>query len=179
MIFSKTPAGLLALKDRHGPLTQRQRSAFILFDGQRTLGQVLEATSSLGISMADVQAMLDLGLLAAGGGDDEPDGSAPSVPAAVAAAASALAQPSRPEQASAAPLEAAEGVGSGRSAIERYQAAYPVATQLTGGLGLRGLRLNLAVERVGSFEELAALAPRIRDAVGEARYARLHAALFD
>lgn len=176
MIFSKTPVGLLALKDRHGPLTQRQRSAFILFDGQRTLGQVLEATSSLGISMADVQAMLDLGLLAAGGGDDEPDGAAPSVPAA---AASALAQPSRPEPASAAPLEAAEGVGSGRSAIERYQAAYPVATQLTGGLGLRGLRLNLAVERVGSFEELAALAPRIRDAVGEARYARLHAALFD
>ncbi len=176
MIFSKTPAGLLALKDRHGPLTQRQRSAFILFDGQRTLGQVLEATSSLGITMADVQAMLDLGLLAAGGGDDEPDGATPSVPAA---AASALAQPSRPEPASAAPLEAAEGLGSGRSAIERYQAAYPVATQLTGGLGLRGLRLNLAVERVGSFEELAALAPRIRDAVGEARYARLHAALFD
>lgn len=155
MIFSKTEAGLQALKDRHGLLTPRQRSAFILFDGQRTLGQVLEATSSLGIRMADVQAMLDFGLLEVGGAAES------SVPS--------------PSPASPQPPQA----GSGRPGIERYQAAYPVATQLTGGLGLRGLRLNLAVERVRSFEELAALAPRIREAVGEAAYARLHAALFD
>ncbi len=155
MIFSKTEAGLQALKDRHGLLTPRQRSAFILFDGQRTLGQVLEATSSLGIRMADVQAMLDFGLLEVGRVAES------SVPS--------------PSPASPQPPQAA----SGRPGIERYQAAYPVATQLTGGLGLRGLRLNLAVERVRSFEELAALAPRIREAVGEAAYARLHAALFD
>lgn len=158
MIFSKTPAGLQALKARHGLLTPRQRSAFILFDGQRTLGQVLEATSSLGITMADVQAMLDFGLLEVAGAAE------PSVP-----------PPAPPSPSLGSPPQA----GSGRPGIERYQAAYPVATQLTGGLGLRGLRLNLAVERVRSFEELAALAPRIREAVGEVAYARLHAALFD
>ena len=51
--------------------------------------------------------------------------------------------------------------------------------QLTAGLGLRGFRLNLAVEGASGFEQLAELAPRIRDAVGEAKYASLQKALFD
>jgi len=69
--------------------------------------------------------------------------------------------------------------GSGRSPKERYQAAYPIATELTAGLGLRGFRLNLAVEGAGSFEDLAALAPKIREAVGDAKFERLDKALFD
>ena len=36
----------------------------------------------------------------------------------------------------------------------RYQSAYPLATKLTASLGLRGFRLNLAVEAAGSYEEL-------------------------
>ena len=63
--------------------------------------------------------------------------------------------------------------------MERYKAAYPIATELTAGLGLRGFRLNLAVEGVGSFEDLAALAPKIREAVGDAKFERLDKALFD
>jgi hypothetical protein len=73
---------------------------------------------------------------------------------------------------------AAAGEGSGRSPKERYQDAYPVATELTAGMGLRGFRLNLAVEGTTGYEELAALAPKIRDAVGDAKYARLEQALF-
>ena len=69
--------------------------------------------------------------------------------------------------------------GSGRSPMERYKAAYPIATELTAGLGLRGFRLNLAVEGAGSFEDLAALAPKIREAVGDAKFERLDKALFD
>ena len=69
--------------------------------------------------------------------------------------------------------------GSGRSPKERYQAAYPIATELTAGLGLRGFRLNLAVEGAGSFDDLAALAPRIREAVGDDKFERLDQALFD
>jgi maltooligosyltrehalose synthase len=45
-------------------------------------------------------------------------------------------------------------------------------------MGLRGFRLNLAVEGTTGYEELAALAPKIRDAVGDAKYARLEQALF-
>ena len=60
---------------------------------------------------------------------------------------------------------------------ERYQAAYPIATRLTASLGLRGVRLNLAVEAAGSYDDLLALSARIREAVGPDQFAPLGAAL--
>ena len=145
MILVKTQAGHQALKERHGALTPRQRSAFILFDGKRPLAQVLAATQAMGITMDDVQAMIDHGLL---------------------------------EDAAPPPGAAAPGGDSGRRPSERYQAAYPIATELTASLGLRGFRLNLAVEAAAGYEQLAALAPKIRDAVGDAKFVRLEQALF-
>jgi hypothetical protein len=68
---------------------------------------------------------------------------------------------------------------AGRSAQQRYQDAYAVATKLTAGLGLRGFRLNLAVEAAGTYEQLAALAPKIRAAVGDEKAAALEQALAD
>ncbi|MDF1484301.1 hypothetical protein PY257_03760 [Ramlibacter sp. H39-3-26] len=147
MAFIKTEAGQLAFKERQGSMTPRQRAAFILFDGKRSLDDVLAATAAMGITQADVQAMIDQGLLA-------------------------------PMQGGAAPA-AAPAPGSGRTPQQRYQDAYPLATQLTAGLGLRGLRLNLAVEAVGSYAELLALAPKIRDAVGADKYTPLERALKD
>jgi hypothetical protein len=64
-----------------------------------------------------------------------------------------------------------------RTPQERYAAAYPIATRLTSGLGLRGVRLNLAVEAATSYEDLVAVAVRIREAVGNEKYAPLRAAL--
>ncbi|GAD21013.1 hypothetical protein [Acidovorax sp. MR-S7] len=154
MTLVKTSAGQQALKDRHGSLTPRQRSAFILFDGKRSTDDVLSATAAMGITREDVQAMIDQGLLASASGG---------------AAAAEIAPPA---------AAAAAGEGSGRSPKERYQDAYPVATELTAGMGLRGFRLNLAVEGTTGYDELAALAPKIRDAVGDAKYARLEQALF-
>jgi len=57
MVLVKTQAGQDALKDRQGGLTSRQRSAFILFDGKRSTGEVLAATAAMGITQDDVQAM--------------------------------------------------------------------------------------------------------------------------
>lgn len=155
MIFAKTEMGQLALKERQGGrLTPRQRSAFILFDGRRTAQQVLAATAAMGITMEDVQAMVEQGLLA---------------PQGQQAAASESGGAAAPD---------GEGQGGGtRSAMERYKDAYPIAIELTAGLGLRGFRLNLAVEGTTGYEELLRLAPRIREAVGDARYARLERAL--
>ncbi len=161
MIFVKTPEGQQALKERHGAaaaLAPRQRTAFILFDGKRSVDEVLAATAAMGITAQDVQAMVDGGLLA----PSEDGGSV--VPQAAGA----------PEHAAAH-----EQAGAGPSNMERYQQAYQIAIQLTAGLGLRGFRLNLAVEGASGFEQLAELAPRIRDAVGEAKYASLQKALFD
>ena len=155
MIYVKTQAGQQALKERHASLPPRQRSAFILFDGKRTVAQVLEATASMGITAQDVQGMLDQGLL--------------EVLSASAAAAAAAA-------ASAAP---ASGFGAEafRSSGDRYQDAYRIATELTSGLGLRGLPLTLAVDSAGGYRELVALAPKIRAAVGDVKFARLEQAL--
>ena len=171
MVLVKTPAGQEALKDRRGSLSSRQRSAFILFDGKRTTGEILAATAAMGITQDDVQAMIAQGLLAPVGGQ---------MPAA---AANPVAGPATPALAEAPATDlgtvASPVEGSGRSPMERYQAAYPIATELTAGLGLRGFRLNLAVEGTGSFEDLAALAPKIREAVGDAKFERLEKALFD
>ena len=61
MILVKTEAGQLALKDRTVRLTPRQRSAFILFDGRRSVNEVLAA--GLGVLPEDVDQMVELGLL--------------------------------------------------------------------------------------------------------------------
>jgi hypothetical protein len=63
------------------------------------------------------------------------------------------------------------------SAQQRYKDAYPIATQLTGSLGLRGFRLNLSVEGTSTYEELLSLAPKIRAAVGDDKAVALDRAL--
>ena len=171
MVLVKIPAGQDALKHRHGSLSSRQRSAFILFDGKRTTGEILAATAAMGITQDDVQAMIAQGLLAPVGGQMPAAAASPVAGPATTALAEA---PATDLGTVASPVE-----GSGRSPMERYQAAYPIATELTAGLGLRGFRLNLAVEGAGSFEDLAALAPKIREAVGDAKFERLDKALFD
>jgi hypothetical protein len=53
----------------------------------------------------------------------------------------------------------------------------PIATKLTASLGLRGFRLNLAVERASGFDELLALLPKIQDVVGRDACSPLEQAL--
>ena len=64
MIYSKTETGRQVVKDRSVPLTPRQRSAFILFDGKRTVDGVLAATAGMGVTAEDIQFMADSGLRA-------------------------------------------------------------------------------------------------------------------
>ena len=153
MILVKTPAGHQALKDRSVPMTPRQRSAFILFDGKRTVDEVL--ANGMGIAREDIDHMFALGLLEPAEGSAPAEAVKPVTPAAPAAGA------------------------SGRSKQQRYKDAYPIAIQLTGGLGLMGFRLNLQVEGATSYEDLLALAPKIRAAVGPEKAAALDKALND
>jgi len=64
MILAKTDAGLRMLKDRMSGLSPRQRAALILFDGQRSLDEVLAATAPGGVTRADIEHLLELGLVA-------------------------------------------------------------------------------------------------------------------
>jgi hypothetical protein len=154
MILVKTETGQQVFKDRSIRLTPRQRSAFILFDGRRSVGDILTACE--GVTAQDVDQMIELGLLGQTGQ------AVPSAPQPVAVAAPAL------------EVGASD---AGRSLQQRYKDAYPVATQLTGSLGLRGFRLNLAVEGTSSYEDLLALAPKIRASVGPEKAAVLDRAL--
>ena len=52
MILVKTEAGLRVLRDRSVALTPRQRSAFILCDGKRTVDDVLQ--SGMGVGREDI-----------------------------------------------------------------------------------------------------------------------------
>ena len=146
MIPAKTPAGQLVLKDRSVSMTPRQRAAFILIDGKRSVDEVLTATRAAGVTREDIERLFQLGVVAAGG------------------------------QQTVTPSANDETPRLGTPQA-RYAAAYPVATRLTAGLGLRGVRLNIAVEAAGSYEALKALAPKILDAVGAEKFAELDAAL--
>jgi hypothetical protein len=64
MTLAKTDAGLRMLKDRTSGLSPRQRAALILFDGQRSLDEVLAATSPGGVTREDIQRLMELGLVA-------------------------------------------------------------------------------------------------------------------
>jgi len=161
MILVKTQTGQQTLKDRSVPLSPRQRSAFILFDGKRTVDEVL--ANGMGIAREDIDQMVALGLLEPVGGGAVPP-----------AAGSVPAEATKP----VAPAAPAAG-SSGRSKQQRYKDAYPIATQLTGSLGLMGFRLNLQVEGTTGYDDLVALAPKIRAAVGAEKAAALDKALND
>ncbi len=167
MILVKTQTGHQVLKDRSVPLSPRQRSAFILFDGKRSVDEVL--ANGMGIAREDIDQMVALGLLDAGGGQRSIAGRRRRDPP------TAVAKPVAPAP---HPLLAASA-SSGRSKQQRYKDAYPIATQLTGSLGLMGFRLNLQVEGTTSYEDLLALAPKIRAAVGPEKAAALDKALND
>lgn len=164
MYLVKTPEGQQAFKERNADLSQRLRSAFLLFDGRRTLMQVLEATSALGVNKDDILALVGRGWLATRESSVVAD-------AAAQVHASSL---SKSSSASLAPADVDPG-----SSQRRYQRAYPIAVSITGSLGLKGFRLNLAVEAAMGYEQLAALAPRIRDAAGDKAYMSLHRVLFE
>ncbi len=159
MTIVKTDKGQQVLKDRSLALSQHQRSALIMFDGKRSVEAVLKAGFA-GLTRADIDDLMALGLLV----EDNQTAAKPLVPT-----------PTVDESAS----EVKVPDSSVRSDSERYQEAYLLATQLTASLGLRGFRLNLAVEAVGNYDELLALSPRIKDAVGAEKFGPLARALVD
>ena len=173
-VWIKTQAGQQAFKQRSAQLAGKLRSAFLLCDGLRSPEQVLQATQGLGVTLEDMQALLQAGLLQTLDLDE-------------AAHADAQAGPETdpqtwdPQEAQdlQAPALAPARLQPQRSLQDRYRDAYPLAVALTGKLGLSGFRLNLSVEAATSYQDLAAVAPKIKQAVGAKAFAPLEQALFD
>ena len=147
MLLVKTEMGQQAFKERSPLFSARQRSAFILFDGIKSVDRVLSAASGLGVCQADVDYMLAQQLLAP-----------------------LVAPPSAPAKA-VHPSAGATASGDEHAKVmtprDRYLMAKPLATRLVASLGLRGFMLNLAVESASGFDELLALLPKLQDALGD------------
>lgn len=168
MRYKKTPLGLEVMKVRGTTATQAQRTALIMVDGKKTAAEILAAMSGIGLTMADIVKLVELGYIEPADGERKPlvstaDATAGAQPPTAAAYAGETSTDSKP-------LDYA-------SDQELYQRAYPIATKLTSSLGLRGFRLNLSLESAGNYGDLVKLAPKIQDAVGDSKYAELKAAL--
>jgi hypothetical protein len=144
MQYSKTEKGQQAFKQRSALFSARQRACFILFDGIKTADQVLAATHGLDTTWFDVQHLLDQGLVLA-------------VESLREVLPTMASDNTPPFEASLPPT---------RSAQARYTLAKPLATQLTAALGLKGFRLNLAVESAVGCDDLLLLLPKIEAALG-------------
>lgn len=168
MRYKKTEFGQTVLHHRSFALTPRQRSAFIMFDGNRSVEEVVRATAGLGVTAEDVSFLVSNGLLAS------PTELAPAAVKPTALhATSAMAVSSMPGQALVT-----DSLPSQPDQV-RYSKAYLIATRLTAALGLRGFRLNLAVEAAGNLRKLQELAPKINDAVGAEKFRELAQALYE
>jgi hypothetical protein len=173
MIYIKTELGKTALHDKSLGLTPRQRSSFIMFDGKRTLEEIFKLTSAIGVTESDINHLVTLGLLA-------PSQVATPGISSPPASSFAPAVPVQPAQniAPIASLAPQAGQGPSISDQSHYAKAYLIAVRLTGALGLRGFRLNLAVESAGDLEKLKDLAPKIKEAVGVEKFRELEDALY-
>lgn len=154
MRLTKTEIGKKAISDRTITLSPRQRSALIIFNGERSLEDVLKMVAGLGFTQDDVDHMVSVGLLV------EAD------------------LPARTKtDVQAKPTEPLGGFVELDDAQARYKLAYPLATQLTASMGFRGFRLNLAVEAAGSYSQLVQLFPKIKEAAGAEKSLALENAL--
>ncbi len=150
MIFIKSKLGRAAFKERSALFSPQQRAAFILFDGRATVADVLGKMAPFGVTQQDVDVMCEQGLL-------EPTSEPTSEPASEPAAPASSQRPSPDSKLPALPRV---------SDADRYLQSKPLATQLTAGMGLKGFRLNLAVEAAANCKDLELLLPKIQAAAG-------------
>lgn len=175
MLLTKTDIGQAAFKERSPRFSTRQRSTFILVDGKKSAAQLLAATAGMGVTQADLDYMVEQGFLSPVFTDEHPTAPAPLVPSASASPIPVDNFPKLTE----VPGDGGTAAGAPvlRTDQERYQAAKPLATQLTATLGLRGFMLNLSVESAAGYPALLALFPQIQKAVGAKAARELERAL--
>lgn len=169
MAYTKTPVGQKAFAERSALLSSRQRSLFLMFDGAKSVDQLLLLTRALGSTQADIDHLVISGFI--GEGVESAEGAAAPKPSTNPLAFSAVAG-----VASSAP-DVSSAPSSTATPRERFAQAWPMATQLTAGMGLRGFRLNLSIEGASGYDDLLALLPKIQAALGHEKCAALERVL--
>jgi hypothetical protein len=161
MIYEKTQLGTQAFLQKPSQLSARLRSILIMIDGKRSATELLTVLAAIGGGQDHLDELLALGLIRS---IDESRSAAPKLAS------------KQPETANDAGFMASIALLTDQ---QRYEKAYPIATKLTSGLGLRGFRLNLSVEGAGNINDLIFLADKIKEAVGDAKFAEIKPYLQD
>ncbi len=173
MIWTKTDAGRTEILARALVKERTQRTLLLLIDGIKS--DELLLASLVGVSAADFDALLALGLIApAPSAGARPGGGSPGRAAAGLGNAPGGPTPNLPTH---APLPEAES-----APLDYAQFTAALTRLISSELGLRGFVLTLAVEKAGTIEELQAVAQRtvaqIRERKGEAGAAAARRALY-
>jgi hypothetical protein len=174
LILKKTDKGMEALRARDPALPHRMRPAFIMFDGQKSIEQVMALSPSAGGQLQvleDIKQLLQQGLL-----ELLRSGDASKLPANTNDLIDSLAvpTPSAPPAATA-PLAAPATISDPG---ERYIKAYAAASQLVSGLGLKGFRLQLQLEKAQGYDGLVAVLPKLREVIDAKKLRPIEAILF-
>ena len=161
LILKKTDKGLEALRTRDPALPKHLRTAFILFDGNKSVGQVmslLPTTSPALLELEDIMRMVQAGWLELLQPTFAPRVPAPSAPVAATVRAT-------PPAVSVSSVSTASTQAAITNHGERYLQAYALLGVLTGEMGLRGFRLQMSVEKAADYHGLVALLPKLRTAI--------------
>ncbi|MFM2111370.1 MAG: hypothetical protein RLZZ271_30 [Pseudomonadota bacterium] len=140
MAFAKTELGQDVLKNKTIPLSPRQRAMLIMADGKKGEAELLTLTAGIGGTLEDLQGLITQGLILR----------VADAPKPVDTSASVAPAPPTAKQAA------------------DFQTAYKAGVALTSKLGLRGFRLNLAMESAGTLDELKKLHPQVLEAMEKA-----------
>jgi hypothetical protein len=143
MIYIKTELGRQALKERSESMPRKYHFPFMMCDGQRDHADILLSGASTGFLQGDLDNMVQLGFI-------------------VLAPVKAVAE--KPDVV-IAPVVAVPAQPTQLQANVFFDASQ-MATALSAKLGLRGFRLNLAVQTASSLSDLDALLPQLEKVLG-------------
>jgi hypothetical protein len=143
MIYIKTELGRQALKERSESMPRKYHFPFMMCDGQRDHADILIAEARTGFGLEDLEQMLVLGFIA---------------PLPVKTV------PVKADPINTATLDVKAMPTQQQANV--FLDASKMATALSANLGLRGFRLNLAVQTASNLTDLDALLPQLEKVLG-------------
>jgi hypothetical protein len=187
-MLSKTAKGTEVLQTRGVNLPPRQRTLLLLANGTRSNEELLKQTAGLSATQSDLDALCEAGLLVASA-PLSPSDSLP-LPPQIAAptgstqaselndlreaafqvrdSAALTARPSMPAQTDMSSTQHLDLTAlPPMTEAERFEQAYRMATRLSSELGLRAFRLQLALERSSTLDDIRALRSKLLEALSK------------
>ena len=158
--IQKSANGRAALAGRSQELTPALRTLLLVIYGDKTAAEFSEVASRLPAGREGLQRLFDLGLI-----EVVPTLATLSGRATPAAAPDADAEALQAPLAEVTPTVATHSIDE--AALQRL--LYPEFVRAVADLGLRGLMLQMKVERAMSAEDLLALRGQVEAALGKAK----------